>query len=161
MANATITPTAPLLISPSIVTAHHDPVASPARDQLLASPRSCRLPHSLARPASPPVPSIFPLPSNSPSTQSPTTQVPSLTARTNPKGPLAAEKGSHGSDGTYKGDVGDTTGIKTDSTWEGVSDEKVDAARIEPMGSVKEGGDGANKKSNLVTQDTASANNLL
>jgi len=44
-----------------------------------------------------------------------------------------------------------------------VSDEKVDAARIEPMGSVKEGdeGEGANKKSNLVTQDTASANNLL
>ena len=57
--------------------------------------------------------------------------------------------------------MGDTTGIKTDSTWEGVSDEKVDAARIEPMGSVKEGGEGANKKSNLVTQDTASANNLL
>ena len=92
----------------------------------------------------------------------------SLTARTNPTGPLAAEKGSHGSDGTYKGDVGDTTGIKTDSTWEGVSDEKVDAARIEPMGSVKEGGEGGEgngegkeKKSNLVTQDTASANNLL
>ena len=60
--------------------------------------------------------------------------------------------------------MGDTTGIKTDSTWEGVSDEKVDAARIEPMGSVKDGaeaGEGKEKKSNLVTQDTASANNLL
>ena len=40
----------------------------------------------------------------------------------------------------------------------------MDAARIEPMGSVKEDAgkeEGANKKSNLVTQDTASANNLL
>jgi len=42
----------------------------------------------------------------------------------------------------------------------------VDAARIEPMGSVKEdagqeGGEGKDRKSNLVTQDTASANNLL
>lgn len=49
-------------------------------------------------------------------------------------GALSAEKGSRGSDGTYKGDVGDTTGARTTGTAPGLDDEDVDGARIEPMG---------------------------
>ena len=48
-------------------------------------------------------------------------------------GALAAEKGSHGSDGTYKGDVGDTTGARTESTNPGLNDVTVDGAKIEPL----------------------------
>jgi hypothetical protein len=60
-----------------------------------------------------------------------------MTNRSYHTGPLAAKKGSHGSDGTYKGDVGDTTGVKTGSTSHGLDDAAVDGSGIEPMVSTK------------------------
>lgn len=55
-------------------------------------------------------------------------------------GALAAEKGSKGSDGTYKGAASDdiTKGAGTATTNPGVDDEITDGSRIQPLGGVRE-----------------------